>query len=336
MNLSILVKKFKANLLFRVGIPQKRLIDKARTGFFILMYHRIIDPGTCPDYLQPGMYVTPKTFTMHLDALSEWTTIVPLDDLLNFMAKREFPDTQKPFGAITFDDGWVDFYSNAFPLLKKHNIPATVFIPTNFIGTNRQFWTDRLAAIWKKRIPGIVERTDQLVTDLTALKGTFENQIEKAIEILKQKPLKTIEQTLDKLQESFRLKDCTAGERFFLDWEEIETMRMSSPVSFGSHTANHHLLTTIDNDAIRRELAESRKQLLDKNICSIDTIPFCYPNGNHNTAIAGMVEMAGYSCAVTTKNGWNNFSENLFNLKRIGVHQDMTSTVPMFFRLLSR
>ena len=59
-------------------------------------------------------------------------------------------------------------------------------------------------------------------------------------------------------------------------------------------------------------------------------IPFCYPNGNYTREIAEMVRSAGYHAAVTTKKGWNQFDDDRFMLKRIGIHQDMTSSVPLF------
>jgi hypothetical protein len=68
-------------------------------------------------------------------------------------------------------------------------------------------------------------------------------------------------------------------------------------------------------------------------VVSRSFIPFAYPNGNHDDRVAKMVESAGYSCAVTTIKGWNspaNGKVDVYKLKRVGVHQDMTSTNPMF------
>lgn len=59
-------------------------------------------------------------------------------------------------------------------------------------------------------------------------------------------------------------------------------------------------------------------------------IPFCYPNGNCNDAIVSLVEAAGYDMAVTTQKGWNDSKSNRFRLNRYGVHEDISSTIPMF------
>ena len=78
------------------------------------------------------------------------------------------------------------------------------------------------------------------------------------------------------------------------------------------------------------ELIKSRDKLIAEHIVDTLFIPFCYPHGNYNENIAGMVKEAGYSLAVSTKNGWNNAEPDLFTLRRIGIHQDMTSTKAMF------
>ena len=57
---------------------------------------------------------------------------------------------------------------------------------------------------------------------------------------------------------------------------------------------------------------------------------FCYPNGNYSDKIVSMVQDAGYHLAVTTQKGWNIQRSNPFTLRRIGIHQDMSSTIPLF------
>ena len=107
-------------------------------------------------------------------------------------------------------------------------------------------------------------------------------------------------------------------------------MKESGLVGFGSHTDNHHILTTLAESETAKELEISRERLLAEKVVDADFIPFCYPNGNHTARIAEMVKEASYSMAVTTKKGWNEFGSAPYTLKRIGIHQDICSTKGLF------
>ena len=97
--------------------------------------------------IEPGMYVLSETLRMHLEFLSENFYIRPLSELC--MQRKNLRNTIKPNCFITFDDGWLDFYKVAYPILNKLGVHATVFLPTGFIGNKNWFWTDRLLHIFK-------------------------------------------------------------------------------------------------------------------------------------------------------------------------------------------
>ena len=133
----------------------------------ILMYHRIIDPKDSNFILDPGMFVTPHTFEKHLRFLVNKHTIISIEE---YVANFHRPELMKNCYVLTFDDGWIDFYDNAFPILKKYNLPACVFLPTSYIGTNNLMWPDELA-IYKTAFD-----------NLTNIQKThFENEINKKI-----------------------------------------------------------------------------------------------------------------------------------------------------------
>src|SRR5437899_12359222 len=88
------------------------------------------------------MVVTPATFDRQLTFLKERFDIVPLSALLADIGIAQPP--ARPRCVVTFDDGWRDNYDLAFPILRRHRIPATVFLTTDFIGTDRAFWHTEL------------------------------------------------------------------------------------------------------------------------------------------------------------------------------------------------
>ena len=107
-------------------------------------------------------------------------------------------------------------------------------------------------------------------------------------------------------------------------------MGRSGLVTFGSHTVNHLILTTLTEQEVGRELDESRERLLREGVVGSEFIPFCYPNGNYTARITEMVREAGYSMAVTTKKGWNGIGCDPYALRRVGIHQDISSTEALF------
>jgi peptidoglycan/xylan/chitin deacetylase (PgdA/CDA1 family) len=287
--------------------------------------------------MQDGMYVDPETFRKQVVYLKNNFNLISLDKIQTIDRLDHRNDCRKPYCILTFDDGWKDFYVNAYPVLSAHNVSATVFLPTGFIGTAKRFWTDRLADIvYKMDDIGIVARgidrsSNKIGKKIESIKGSVEFKLEEAIKALKSLPLEEIENVLDEMKEKWDV-DGGMQAASFLSWEEAREMHKSGIVFFGSHTKSHRILTTISEDAVREELTQSKNKLLEERVVGPSFIPFAYPNGNYNDRIASLVEEAGYHLALTTESGWNrvtNRGTGSYRLKRVGIHQDMTSTNAM-------
>jgi len=100
------------------------------TQALILMYHSIGEP---PEGVKtPNLYVTPKMFKFQMWYL-QWAgfNVMSLKDLI---ASAQNDEEKAKRIAITFDDGYQDFYENAYPVLKRHGYPSTVFIIPGLIG----------------------------------------------------------------------------------------------------------------------------------------------------------------------------------------------------------
>ena len=104
-----------------MGIISSKYKSHAEDEFVIIMYHRIIPQEEVKKLIQPGMYVTPSTFILHMKIYKELYDIVALSDIPIKKSKKN-----RPRVIITFDDGWYDFYRYAYPILCEHQIPATI------------------------------------------------------------------------------------------------------------------------------------------------------------------------------------------------------------------
>ncbi len=97
-------------------------------GLMILTYHSI------GNIVEPDEAVTPEEFEKQLQYIKENYKVIPLEEAVEYLQT----DIEKISGSvvITFDDGYSDNYHSAYPLLKKHDFPATIFLVNDFINTD--------------------------------------------------------------------------------------------------------------------------------------------------------------------------------------------------------
>ena len=120
--------------------PFIKIANKLNKQDIVFMYHSVTDSHE-DNY---EYTVLDSVFSNQLDIIKENFKTVPLKDLLtlNNEGYRR--------AAITFDDALYDFYQNAFPILKKKNIPATMFVPTSFIESDKQMLANQRHCTWKE------------------------------------------------------------------------------------------------------------------------------------------------------------------------------------------
>jgi len=335
MDISIRIKSIAANIFEKFGIIEYLMDRYSKNNFVILMYHRVVPAEEMKPCIEAGMYVDPDTFDRHIRYLKKHFIISPLSEVENYL-EGAFPSKRRPVCILTFDDGWSDFYTNAYPVLCNHGASATVFLPTKFIDSNDEFWTDSLSRLCHGRDPGAVRRniigfSHPIIDLLESGNGSMEARLERSIESMKALPEEEIHCILDGLRERWGINPLPQS-RDFLTWDEVREMHRSGLVSFGSHTETHRILTTLTDDEIVLELRRSKKRLAEEGVAGSSFSPFAYPNGNHSDGIMRTVKQNGYSLAVTTRKGWIGYSdgEKAFQLNRIGIHQDVASTDALF------
>lgn len=103
----------------------------------VLIYHRVAVPERDPQLLA----VSPRNFDAQMSLLAEKHRVVPLSALIDAVRARKVPDRAV---AVTFDDGYADNLLEAAPLLERHGIPATVFVSSGYVDTQREFWWDEV------------------------------------------------------------------------------------------------------------------------------------------------------------------------------------------------
>lgn len=305
----------------------------------MLMYHRVLGANEVFRHpVQPGMYVLDNVFAQHMSFLRENFTLLSLRQLLDLWQSGTW-NARDRYCVVTFDDGWLDNYRYAYPVLKHYGIPATIFLPTDYVGSDRWFWPDQLAILFKnlnsrKMTPEVVREIGKVFAEDLEGKGApiieamerGEHVTDRVIEQCKHLPIERIHALVGRL--AARLDVSLPQERVIVNWDEVREMSQGG-VSFGSHSCSHRILTTIVSDDVSVELAKSRQVLLEQGVNYVPV--FCYPNGNSDERIQRLVEACGYEAACSVRMGVEGpIPDNKYAIRRVGIHNDITNTIPLF------
>lgn len=329
------VRKTLAGVLRGAGVYRWR----HRGNVIVLTYHRVLTPEDLGHQtVQPGMYVLDTVFAKQMEFLRQQFTIVSMQRLLDLWKEKQW-DSQARYCVITFDDGWLDNYRYAYPILKRLNLPATIFLPTDYVGSHNWFWPDQLSALFKiiaerfdnagqmNRVESVLSRfLNVAVRPFVEAWSRQENVTDQIIEQCKHLPIEKIRDLIEALVKELGVP--LPQDRVIVNWDEVREMS-NNGISFGSHSCSHRILTTIAREDVADELARSKQVLLAQGVNFVPV--FCYPNGNTDSEIQSQVRDCGYQAAVTVQMGVEGCRPgNQFAVKRVGIHNDVTNTVSLF------
>ena len=268
-------KEIVARLSAAIGITRALQMLPGRPSLIILNYHRIGDASRTP-YDSGTFSSTPKVLDEQLSYLKSRLRILNLDEALSIIHGET--QLSQPSGLLTFDDGYLDNYQEAFPVLLRHGLSATFFLPTAFIGTNALPWWDMIAYVVKNSAKDHIcfDAPEPVSFDISA--ANQRTSIRGILNLFKRPSVTDTEAFICNLEEaceSSRPAGC--AERCFLDWEEAREMKRRG-MSFGSHTHSHTILSKLAPEEQVRELQMSRDIMETELNHSVDTL--AYPVGH--------------------------------------------------------
>jgi peptidoglycan/xylan/chitin deacetylase (PgdA/CDA1 family) len=283
-----------------------------RRRVLVLTYHRFAETET------EGR-VSARQFARHLQFLKDNYRVLPLAEIVESLnSGKTLPDNA---AAITIDDGYRDAYDIAFPILRQHQIPATLFAITDFLDRKCWLWTDkaRFLAANATRTEIEFENREFNLNGATSRKAVAA----KINRHLKRLPDEAKEKQLENLQKTFAVELPVLPPQEFaaIDWREAKEMD-GDCVAIESHTVSHPILTNVADERLRFELTESRRRLREILGRTIDL--FCYPNGGFDQRARQFVREAGYKAAVTTEIGFNDAGSDRFALNRTDAQPEIT------------
>jgi len=293
------MKSFSLALLQRCGAFDLARAMSSGLGR-ILMYHNFSKSDE-PDHDAVLVSQVKEQF----EYLRQHFQVVPLSILVDQLASGQ--RLEHRVVALTVDDGRRNFYECFYPLLTEFSMPATFFVVTSFLGGQDWIWTDKVLWLAEQS-----HRPDELAPErierfFATLSGMAPEARDRHIAALA-----TGMETEIPAQPPSRYASCT--------WSELQEMADSGLVEIGSHTVNHPVLSSLNEEESLWQLTESRAQI-ERNL-GRKVKCFCFPNGKQTDYRAihlRQVQEAGYASAVSAQFGMVSEGSNIFELPRIGV-----------------
>jgi peptidoglycan/xylan/chitin deacetylase (PgdA/CDA1 family) len=276
-------------------MPQRQVL-------MILNYHRIGDAAETR--YDPGVFsATAEEFEAQITYIKHHFHIATLQECLAMINGGGPPGASV---LITFDDGYIDNYTLAFPVLRSHGMQAVFFLATAFVGTGHLPWWDTIAYIVKQ------SRT-KLIRLYYPEPATFDLEYDgvsrvttQILRLYKQSSMKDHEHFCAELEAACETSRPQGDlERCFMNWEEAREMQRAG-MAFGSHTHTHQILTTLAAKQQQEEFGLSREILEHELGTPVDVL--AYPFGARHAFSADSIhglKNAGYRAAFSFYGGLN-------------------------------
>lgn len=296
------MKRLLYRLLYALGIPHLvRLYH--RKSLTIVLYHGVAPDSGGGIFNYRKKFVSPASFLRHLLFYRTFYTVLPLHEALERHHNGTLPMCAL---SITFDDGYRNVYEHAYPMLKRANMPATVFVATDFACRNIPLWVDR------------VEYAHG------ALTGSYEEKIRMDAQTrdrLKTVPRAEREAELEKLERAADVSfpDFLGGRAVYAPLTKADMLEMQEHrITIGAHTKSHPILARERHATQHEEIEGSRSDLANWGI-RVSPV-FAYPNGqpgDWSETTELVLKNLHFSHALTTIEGRVEQNGHPYRIRRI-------------------
>jgi peptidoglycan/xylan/chitin deacetylase (PgdA/CDA1 family) len=294
----------------------------ARGSGLILMLHHV-RPRRYREF-EPNqvLEITPEFLEFVLLELQrESFDLISLDAVPERLQARGLAN--RPFAVITFDDGYRDNVEHAWPVLRRHNAPWTIFVTTDFSDGNGRLW-------WLE-LEHVISRLDMVSLSVgrhhIALPTRTPVEKQFAFELIHQRlraaPTREVESATAPLAALAGVDTRRLVRDFCLGWDEIRDLAREPDVCIGAHSISHPVLANCDLVTAIHEIKEGKARL--ERCLGRPVRHLAYPFGDSAAVGAREVELArqaGYLTAVTTRPGhlFREHSRHLHELPRVSLN----------------
>lgn len=281
----------------------------------VFLFHRIsphLDPVWPP--------ISPIHFNKIVAYLKKNFEVVPLEETVLGNYK---PGKSKKLCAITFDDGYKDFAEYAMPVIKKQQVPASMYVITDCVDANLPPWTFVFNhLLLNTKLSSIEIDSNEIPENLK--KVGWKNIGEKVDSINRFSPvLKRISDEGRKnvmKQIQFQIQDVDSPKGLMMNWNEIRSIK-NDGIEIGSHSANHPALSSdLRLEDVKHELKRSGEEI-EKEIGKFP-LAISYPFGMYNNEAKKIAKEVGYKMGLAVYPKEYNMDKDQFEIPRIELYSE--------------
>ena len=299
------------------------------------MYHRVATLHADPWQLA----VSAENFEAHVKLLKQKYNVVTHEELLYQVSRKSFRNKQV---CITFDDGYLDNYTTAKPILEKYQCPATFFISTYFLQKGQPYWWDELQELifssTKLPSPFLFSLRGEEINIILDDGGHLtEEQREKQNkwiwsdkpptercrlyfslwEKMRPLPQQEIEDLLYSLKKMIGVDSVNLSQFLPMTISNLKEMSNSQYLHIGMHTHTHPVLSVQSATIQKKELVENKNIL--EEACGRPMQTLSYPHGRFNADTLSIAQELNIQSAFTTDAALVNPSTGLLEIPRYQV-----------------
>ncbi len=288
----------------------------------VLTYHRVLDAKRAARCNPSPVSASPRAFEEQVKHLARSYRPVSGEEVVDAAGGGG----KLPARAVlvTFDDAYWDFGDVAWPILRRHGVPATLCVPTAYPDhPEREFWWDRLwRAFSRARAAAVETPAGRVPLAPAALRGSL-RAVQDAVKAL---PHDEAMRWVERMCEAVGHREPGSGQ--VLRWSELRELAREG-VTLAAHTRTHPALTRLPPEEARAEIRGSREDL--ERETGVSPRVFAYPFGDHDDRVAALAREEGFRVALTCRDGHNDLATaDPLRLCRTNV---TTRTSPLLLRL---
>jgi peptidoglycan/xylan/chitin deacetylase (PgdA/CDA1 family) len=242
--------------------------------------------------------ITPQFLDRTIRALKRWKfDLVPIDEVCRRAVTLPKP---RPFVCLTFDGGYKDVITQAYPVLEKHGVPFTLYLPTAF--------PDGLGEMWWLALEQMIARESRISLVIDRKERHFaarhvsekHDAFEFLVSWMRTLPLPDLSFAINDLCKRYSVDLAALSRSASLDWDDLARLAADPLVTIGSATVNYPVLSNLKEADARREIAMGKA--VAETAFRRNVRHFAYPFGDRESwrrQHLEMVQETGFASAVS-------------------------------------